>query len=136
MEKIDSTSIITRMVNNETTFRRALFWGNVAPRKFRVQTNLSHYCTWNTVIVLLSTVLSYVWLRKTQKIVISLCLLRPCLLRVLWCSVCFCTGHFVMMPINLTCPHWLQHVFFEHLLHLYFHYMDREAETFQGTVMT
>ena len=58
--------------------------------------------------------------RKTQKIVISLCLLRPCLLRVLWCSVCFCMGHFVMVPINLTCPHCLQHFFFEHLLHLYF----------------
>ena len=58
--------------------------------------------------------------RKTQKIVISLCLLRPCLLRVLWCSVCFCTGHFVIVPINLTCPHCLQHFFFEHLLHLYY----------------
>jgi len=57
--------------------------------------------------------------RKTQKIVISLCLLRLCLLRVLWCSVCFCTGHFVMLPINLTCPHCLQHFFFEHLFHLY-----------------
>jgi len=34
--------------------------------------------------------------------------------------VCFCTGHFVMVPINLTCPHCLQHFFFEHLLHLYF----------------
>jgi len=58
--------------------------------------------------------------RKTQKIVISLCLLRPCLLRVLWWSVCFCTGHFVMVPINLTCPHCLQHFFFEHPLHLYY----------------
>jgi len=24
-----------------------------------------------------------------------------------------------MVPINLTCPHCLQHFFFEHLLHLY-----------------
>jgi len=47
-------------------------------------------------------------------------LLRPCLLRVLWCSVCFCTGHFVMVPINLTCSHCLQNFFFEHLLHLYY----------------
>ena len=47
--------------------------------------------------------------RKTQKIVISLCLLRYCLLRVLWCSVCLCTAHFVVVPINLTCPHCLQH---------------------------
>ena len=35
------------------------------------------------------------------------------------CSVCFCTGHFVMVPIILTCPHCLQHCFFEHLFHLY-----------------
>jgi len=28
------------------------------------------------------------------------------------CSVCFCTGHFVMVPINLTCSHCLQHSFF------------------------
>jgi len=38
------------------------------------------------------------------------CLLRLCILRVLLCSVCFCTGHFVMVPINLTCQHFLQHV--------------------------
>ena len=64
--------------------------------------------------------------RKTQKIVISLCLLRRCLLRVLWCSVCFCTGHFVMVPINLICPHCLQHFFFDYLLHLYSHvFVDR-----------
>ena len=43
-------------------------------------------------------------------------LYTPCL----WCSVCFCTGHFVMVPKNLTCPHCLQHFFFEHLFHLYF----------------
>ena len=60
-------------------------------------------------------------IEKHKKIVISLCLLLPCLLCVLWCFVCFCTGHFVMVPINLTCPHCLQHFFFEHLLHLYFH---------------
>ena len=27
--------------------------------------------------------------------------------------------HFVMVLINLTCPHCLQHFFFEHLFHLY-----------------
>ena len=48
-------------------------------------------------------------------------LFKVCILRVLWCSVCFCTGHFVMVPINLTCPHCLQHFFFEHLFHLYYH---------------
>jgi len=34
----------------------------------------------------------------------------------------FCTGHFVMVPINWTCPHCLQHFFFEHIFHLYFPY--------------
>jgi len=29
---------------------------------------------------------------------------------VLLC-VCFCTGHFVMVPLNLTCLHCLQHLF-------------------------
>ena len=29
-------------------------------------------------------------------------------------------GHFVIVPINLTCPHCLQHFFFEHLFHLYY----------------
>ena len=28
--------------------------------------------------------------------------------------VCFCTGHFVMVPSNLTCLHSLQHSYFEH----------------------
>jgi len=39
-----------------------------------------------------------------------------------WCSACacaflcvgFCTGHFVMVPLNLNCLHCLQHSFFEH----------------------
>jgi len=38
-----------------------------------------------------------------------------------WCSTCFCvvlcigfcTGHFVMVPLNLTYLHCLQHSFFE-----------------------
>jgi len=40
-------------------------------------------------------------------------LYTPCF--VLLCV--FCTGHFVMVPIKLTCPHCLQHFFFEHLFH-------------------
>jgi len=40
-----------------------------------------------------------------------------------WCSTCFCvvlyvclcTGYFVMVSLNLTCLHCLQHSFFEHL---------------------
>jgi len=31
----------------------------------------------------------------------------------------FSTGHFVMVHINLTCAHCLQHFFFEHLFHFY-----------------
>jgi len=30
----------------------------------------------------------------------------------------FCMGHFVMVPLNLTYPHCLQHSFFEHLFNL------------------
>ena len=47
----------------------------------------------------------------------------------LWCSmwfcvvlcVGFCTGHFVMVPLNLTYLHYLRHSFFEHLFSLYIH---------------
>jgi len=38
--------------------------------------------------------------------------------------VCVCTGHFVMVPINLTYPHFLQHFFFEHIFHLYCYHVD------------
>ena len=45
-----------------------------------------------------------------------------------WCSTCFCvimcvgfcTGHFVMVPLNLTYLHCLQHSAFEHLFNLYY----------------
>jgi len=43
-------------------------------------------------------------------------------LRVLCCSVClfvFCTGHFVMVTLNLICLHGLQHSFFKHLFNWY-----------------
>ena len=33
--------------------------------------------------------------------------------------VCFCAGHFVMVPFNLTCLQCLQYSFFEHLFNLY-----------------
>ena len=35
--------------------------------------------------------------------------------------VCLCAGHIVIVPLNLTCLHCLQHSFFEHLFNLYFH---------------
>ena len=31
----------------------------------------------------------------------------------------FCTGHFVMVPLNVTYLHCLQHSFFEHLFNSY-----------------
>jgi len=34
--------------------------------------------------------------------------------------VCLHTGRFVMVPLNLTCLHCLQHIFFEHIFSLYF----------------
>ena len=34
--------------------------------------------------------------------------------------VLFCTGHFVMVPINLTYLHSLQYSFFEHIFNLYY----------------
>ena len=55
--------------------------------------------------------------RNTKKIVYSECMLRLGVLRVLCCSVyLFCTSHFVMVPLNLTYLHCLQHSFFEHLV--------------------
>ena len=41
-----------------------------------------------------------------------------CLCAVL--CVCFCTGHFVMVPLNLTCQHCLTHSVFENLFNLCF----------------
>jgi len=46
-------------------------------------------------------------------------MLHLCILRVLWCSVCFCTGRFVMVPLNLTCPHCLPPFVFENIFHLF-----------------
>jgi len=36
--------------------------------------------------------------------------------------VSFCTGHFVMVPFNLTYLHCLQHSLFEHIFNLYVTY--------------
>jgi len=53
--------------------------------------------------------------RETQNVC---CVLVFC--TFLCCSVCdfFCTGHFVMVPLNLTCLHCLQHSFLEHFFNL------------------
>ena len=50
------------------------------------------------------------------------CLLRHDVVRVFVpsiTSVNFCTGHFVMVPLNMTYLHCLQHSLFEHLFNLY-----------------
>jgi len=54
-----------------------------------------------------------------------------------WCCTCFCvvlcvsfcTVHFVMVPLNLTYLHCLQHSSFEHLFNLYcyFQYFDLQV---------
>jgi len=49
----------------------------------------------------------------------SKCLLRHDVVRVVPCAS-FCTGHFVMVPLNMTYLHCLQHSLFEHLFNLYF----------------
>ena len=49
----------------------------------------------------------------------SFCLFRAVL------NVCFCTGHFVMVLLNLTCLHFLQHSFFKHLFKLCFHILTK-----------
>jgi len=51
---------------------------------------------------------------------------------VLFCCL-FCTGHFVIIPLNMACLHCLQHCFFEHLFNLYFtdkHYQWNTTFTF------
>jgi len=62
---------------------------------------------------------SYFW--QTQTIVFFL---NGCCVLLFYVFVCcyvcwFCTGHFVMVPLNLTYLHYLQHFFFEHLVNLY-----------------
>ena len=47
------------------------------------------------------------------------CVLVFCMFLCCYVSVFFCAGHFVMVPMNLTCLYCLQHSFFEHLLNLY-----------------
>jgi len=55
--------------------------------------------------------------KNTTKKFFTNCLLPLCILSVSWCSVCFGTVYFVVVPIKLICPHCLQHSFFEHLFY-------------------
>ena len=59
-------------------------------------------------------------IRKTQKMLLSECLLRLGVQHVAMC-VCLCKGHCVMVPLNLTCLHFFQHSFFNHRFNLYIH---------------
>jgi len=46
--------------------------------------------------------------------------------------VSFCTGHFVMMPLNMTYLHCLQHSLFKHLFNLYCNqFIYQEYTSFQ-----
>jgi len=54
--------------------------------------------------------------------VASWCCTRFC---VVLC-ISFCTGHFVMVPLNLTYLHCLKHSLFKHLFNLYFNRQDPE----------
>jgi len=65
---------------------------------------------------------------KTQKwFVLNVCYV---LLFCVFCavlSVCLCTGRFVMVPLNLTCPHCLQHNYFKRLFSVFYHIMHHRA---------
>jgi len=73
-------------------------------------------------------------IRKTQKYSFSECLLRHDVVRV-FVSFCigFCTGHFVMVPLNLTYLHYLQHSLFKHLFNLYYKSVKRVGVMFHET---
>jgi len=52
----------------------------------------------------------------------NICFLNVCCVIKSFCVVpcaSFCTGHFVMVPLNMTYLHCLQHSLFEHLFNLY-----------------
>jgi len=61
------------------------------------------------------------YVRKTQKYRFSKCLLRHDVVRVfVVLCVSFCTGHFVIVTLNLAYLHCLQHSLFKHLFNLYY----------------
>jgi len=57
---------------------------------------------------------------KNTKYSLSKCLLRHDVVRVFCVVPCvsFCTGYFVMVPLNMTYLHCLQNSLFEHLFNL------------------
>jgi len=58
---------------------------------------------------------------STQKYMFSKCLLRHDVVRVFNVVPCvsFCTGHFVMLRLNMTYLYCLQHYLFEQLFNIY-----------------
>jgi len=87
----------------------------------RIQRTLTG-CPKHKILINVFTWLSEIGIKiRTQKVVFSKCLLYlgvVCVF-VLFC-LGFCTDHFVVIRLNLTCLHCLQHSFFEHLLNLYY----------------
>ena len=65
----------------------------------------------------------------TQKYSFSKCLLRHDVVRVFvsFCVLIFFTRHFVMVPLNLTYLHCLQHSLFEHHFNLYYYLFYKEV---------
>ena len=60
--------------------------------------------------------------KNTNIYSLSKCLLCHDVVRVLCRSLCqFCTGHFVMVPLNMTYLHCLKYSLFEHLFNLYYY---------------
>ena len=61
--------------------------------------------------------------KNTKIVFLNFCCVLIMLMFHVFCvvlCVCFCTGHFVMVPLNLTFLYCLQHSLFEHLFNLYY----------------
>jgi len=58
--------------------------------------------------------------KKCKQHFINVCCVMMLYVFCVVLCVSFCTGHFVMVPLNLTYLHCLQHSLFEHLFNLYY----------------
>ena len=87
---------------------------------------MSRICSFYWVSVLINAnrnlkICCIIYRQKTQKYSLSKCMLRHDVVRIfcVFPYVSFCTGHFVMVPLNMTYLHCLQHSLFEPLFNLY-----------------
>jgi len=74
-------------------------------------------------IIIYNTVVSAVWrLKNSPRTCILCCHISPVQISgvVFTVDIIACTGHFVMVPLNLTYLHCFQHSLFEHLFNLYY----------------